>query len=78
MNEEVVRQKLIDGINGEATVEVTDLRGSGDHFHIKVVSSVFEGLLTVKRHRLIHKILEEELKGPIHAVSLETLTPSEI
>jgi len=47
------------------------------HFKIRVVSDSFEGLKTIDRHRLVYVVLEEELVGPVHALSLETLTPEE-
>lgn len=47
------------------------------HFRVSVVSQEFEGLTTIKRHKLIYQILAEELAGPIHALSLKTKTPSE-
>ena len=47
------------------------------HFKIRMVSSSFEGLKTLDRHRLVYVVLEEELLGPVHALSLETLTPEE-
>ncbi len=47
------------------------------HFKVTVVSTVFEGLLPLPRHRMINKILHEELNGKIHALALHTLTPEE-
>ena len=47
------------------------------HFRVKVVSDSFEGLRTIDRHRMVYVVLEEELVGPVHALSLETLTPEE-
>ena len=47
------------------------------HFRVKVVSDSFEGLRTIDRHRMVYVVLEEELVGPLHALSLETLTPEE-
>lgn len=40
------------------------------HFHINMAASVFDGQNRVERQRTVYKILEEELKGPIHALSL--------
>lgn len=31
----------------------------------------------VARFRLVHKILKDEMAGPVHALSLELKTPSE-
>ena len=58
-------------------VEVTDLTGTKDHYKAVVVSEAFDGSLPIKRHRLVYGALEEEMKGPIHALTLETYTPAE-
>lgn len=47
------------------------------HFTVEVVSSRFEGLTSIKRHRLVYGILTEELQSPVHALSLITKTPAE-
>ena len=47
------------------------------HFTIELVSAAFEGLSSVKRHRLVYGILDEEMGAPIHALSLVTKTPGE-
>ncbi len=47
------------------------------HFHVRLVSESFVGLSRVERQRRIYAALKEELAGPVHALSLEALTPSE-
>lgn len=47
------------------------------HFTIEIVSNKFQGLTSIKRHRLVYGILEEELEGSVHALSLVTKTPEE-
>lgn len=47
------------------------------HFRIRLVSSAFEGLSRVERQRLVYAALDQELSGPVHALSLSALTPSE-
>ena len=51
--------------------------GKESHVRIVVVSEQFEGLNLVKRHQLIYQQINEELEGPIHAISLYTFTDSE-
>ena len=51
--------------------------GSESHFKVIAVSDEFEGLMLIARHRLINKALADELRGPIHALSLHTMTRSE-
>ncbi len=52
--------------------------GSGQsHFEVSITAAAFEGLGKVARHRKIYQILASEMAGPIHALALETLAPSE-
>jgi stress-induced morphogen len=44
-----------------------------------IVSSSFEGLTTLNRHRLVLSTLKDQFKsGEVHALSLTTKTPLEI
>ena len=47
------------------------------HFKVVAVSAAFEGKPLVQRHRLINKVLAEELADGIHALALHTMTPEE-
>ena len=58
-----------------AQVSVEDLTGGGDHFRAEVVSDRFEGLSRVQQHRLIYQVFDDEIGGPIHALSIKTSTP---
>jgi stress-induced morphogen len=71
-------EKIVEKIQGalaDAEVEVTDLTGTRDHYEVEVVSTAFEGKTLIQQHRLIYDALDEELDGPIHALTLETKTP---
>ncbi|XP_073156893.1 sufE-like protein 1, chloroplastic/mitochondrial [Henckelia pumila] len=48
------------------------------HFNVKVVSEEFEGKSLVKRHRLIYSLLQDELQGGLHALSIVAKTPAEV
>ena len=47
------------------------------HFNVEIVSARFAGLTRVARQRLVHKVLEAELQGRVHALALKTATPEE-
>jgi BolA family transcriptional regulator, general stress-responsive regulator len=47
------------------------------HFHVRLVSASFEGVARVERQRRIYAALKVELAGPVHALSLAALSPSE-
>ena len=51
--------------------------GSESHFKLVLVSSEFDGLSLVARHKLIYKLLAEELRNGVHALALHTYTPAE-
>ena len=68
--------KLIQASIPDARVRLNDLTGGGDHWEATVVSAQFEGKSLVEQHQLVYKALREEMKGPIHALQLKTLTPA--
>lgn len=61
----------------DAQVELTDLTGTEDHWKATVVSSAFAGKSLIERHRLVMAALAAEMKGPIHALTLDVKTPDE-
>jgi len=63
----------------DAKVVAEDMKGSGDHYQVAIVSSAFEGLSLVKRHQLVYKAVNEAMSSEaIHALSLRTNTPAEV
>lgn len=51
--------------------------GSESHFKVVAVSAKFQDQSLVFRHRMINELLADEIAGPIHALSLHTMTPDE-
>ncbi len=51
--------------------------GSESHFKVVIVSDAFKDKMLVARHRMVNKILEDELKGGVHALALHTMTMEE-
>ncbi len=47
------------------------------HFSVEIVSAAFEGVSRVERQRMVYAILQDELAGPVHALALRTLSPSD-
>ncbi|MBI4372874.1 MAG: BolA family transcriptional regulator [Candidatus Omnitrophica bacterium] len=69
-------EALIKKVIPDAQIQVKDMTGSGDHFHISVVSSIFKGKMLLDQHRLVQQALQEALEdGRIHAVQIKTQTP---
>ena len=69
-----IKQLIMDGIP-DCDVEITDLRGDGDHYAAHVISSAFEGLSRVKQHQMVYQALQGKMGGELHALALQTSTP---
>lgn len=61
----------------DAVVEMKDLTGTEDHWQASIVSAAFAGKSLIQRHRLVMAALAEEMKGPIHALTMDLKTPDE-
>ena len=59
----------------DATVEITDLAGDGDHYAARVVSESFRGKPRVAQQRAVYAALEGRMGGVLHALQLTTATP---
>ncbi len=58
----------------EATaLAVVDRTGTGDHFHVTVASSRFDGLSLVDQHKLVYEALAGPMRdGTIHELRITT------
>ena len=50
----------------------------GGHYSVKIVSSRFEGLRLVMRHRLVYDAVADMMRAEIHALAITALAPSEL
>ena len=70
-------ERLVTAALPGARARARDLTGTLDHYELLVVSAAFSEKSLVERHRLVYAALAEPLRGPLHAVTLKTLTPDE-
>jgi stress-induced morphogen len=61
----------------DATVEIRDLAGDGDHFAAHVVSAAFRGKSRVAQHQLVYQALKGRMGGELHALALQTSAPED-
>ena len=62
---------------GHAGATRADGRQGETHFQVRIVAAAFDGVGRVERQRRVYAVLAEELGGPVHALSLVTLSPAE-
>lgn len=63
--------------NSQAHAGHAGAQSGGGHYHVRIVSSAFEGKSLVQRHQLIYKSLGDLMKHEIHALGIDAFTPTE-
>ena len=69
-------ERLIREAIPDAHIEITDLRGDGDHYAARVVSATFAGVPRVRQHQRVYAALGGRMGGELHALQLETAVPT--
>lgn len=68
-------ERLIKDKFPDATVEIRDLAGDGDHYAAHVVTSAFKGKTRVAQHQMVYEALGGRMGGVLHALALSTAAP---
>ena len=64
---------LLDQAFPDGEVDVEDRTGGGDHFHVTVQTTRFDGLSLIDQHRLVYDALATPLAdGTIHELRITT------
>ena len=69
-------EALIRAALPDATVEIRDLAGDGDHYQALVTSAAFAGKNRVQQHKLVYEALGGRMGGELHALQLTTAVPN--
>ena len=69
-------KRLIEEQFPDASVEIDDLAGDGDHYAATVVSEAFRGKSRVQQHQMVYEALKGRMGGALHALALKTSAPS--
>lgn len=73
--DEIIR--LIKEALPDATVDLKDLRGDGDHYQAHVESRAFLGKTRVQQHQMVYAALQGRVGGVLHALALSTALPKQ-
>jgi|TARA_B100001142_G_C13799021_1_gene447998 BolA protein len=82
-----IHQRLMENLDAES-VEIEDqshlhaghagAASGGGHYDVIVISSAFNDLNTLGRHRLIYRAVDDLMKKEIHALSIQAFSPDEV
>ncbi|MGL4290539.1 MAG: BolA family protein [Phreatobacter sp.] len=68
-------EQMIKDALPDASVEIKDLAGDGDHYAATVVSESFRGKSRVQQHQIVYAALKGKMGGVLHALALTTSAP---
>ena len=59
----------------DATVEIRDLAGDGDHYAATVTSEAFRGKTRVQQHQMVNAAFGTDMGTTLHSLSVQTKAP---
>jgi stress-induced morphogen len=65
-------EKLIKEALPDASVEIQDLAGDGNHYSTTVTSSQFSGKSKIEQHKLVYASLKGKMGNELHALAIKT------
>ena len=69
-------ERMIKEAMPDATVDIRDLAGDGDHYAATVTSAAFRGKSRVQQHQMVYAALGGRMGGVLHALALTTAAPA--
>ena len=65
-------ERLIKEAFPDATVDIQDLAGDGNHYSATVTSSEFSGKSKIEQHKMVYNSLKGKMGNELHALSITT------
>ena len=65
-------ENLIKASLSDATIEIQDLAGDGNHYSATVTSSQFSGKSKIEQHKMVYNSLKGRMGNELHALAIKT------
>ena len=65
-------EKFIKEAFPDASVNIQDLAGDGNHYSATVVSSQFSGKSKIQQHKMVYSSLKGKMGNELHALAIKT------
>ena len=65
-------EKHIKGALPDATIEIQDLAGDGNHYSATVSSAKFKGKSKIEQHKIVYSSLKGKMGNELHALAIKT------
>ena len=65
-------EKFIKEAMPDASIDIQDLAGDGNHYSATVTSSLFNGKSKIEQHKIVYNSLKGKMGNELHALSITT------
>ena len=65
-------EKFIKEAMPDASIEIQDLAGDGNHYSATVISSQFAGKSKIEQHKMVYNSLKGRIGNELHALAIKT------
>ncbi len=65
-------EKLIREALPDATIDIQDLAGDGNHYSATIISSQFSGKSKIEQHKIVYNSLKGKMGNELHALAIKT------
>ena len=56
----------------DATIDIQDLAGDGNHYSATIMSSQFVGKSKIEQHKMVYTSLKGKMGNELHALAIKT------
>ena len=56
----------------DASIEIQDLAGDGNHYSATIASSQFAGKSKIEQHKMVYSSLKGKMGNELHALAIKT------
>ena len=65
-------EKFIKEAMRDASIEIQDLAGDGNHYSATIASSQFVGKSKIEQHKMVYNSLKGRMGNELHALAIKT------
>ena len=65
-------EKFIKEAMPDASIEIQDLAGDGNHYSATIISSQFAGKSKIEQHKMVYNSLRGRMGNELHALAIKT------
>ena len=65
-------EKFIKEAMPDASIEIQDLAGDGNHYSATVISTQFAGKSKIEQHKMVYNSLKGRMGNELHALAIKT------